>query len=339
MIATGSMTFTDGGTIESNATVDAEMNDWGGGYSFDPSAGHLEIMTDDGLGDMSLTVGDVTTNTPGDAAAALDPNDVSLAYGYVQLVGIVFDGDEGAGTKSASVVGYYVPVSVNGVEHHLFFPTADQDLSNVSLPDGSGTRSTITHQDSLADGDGSTIGTFISYVDLLDSDAVSTGGSSDLVVSGTDSDDLIDSTYTDTDGDKVDNDDGNPNEVDGDNDSIVAGAGNDTVLSGAGSDTVDAGDGDDEVDGGAGNDELVGGAGEDTLCGGDGNDTIYGDEGDGGIDPNATLADGTFYAYSYVSGTTTNIGPDNTGANSTSWDLTGDNYVFSNTNVPGSSGW
>ncbi len=83
MIATGSMTFTDGGTIESNATVDAEMNDWGGGYSFDPSSGHLEIMTDDGLGDMSLTVGGVTTNTPGDAAAALDPNDVSLAYGYV----------------------------------------------------------------------------------------------------------------------------------------------------------------------------------------------------------------------------------------------------------------
>lgn len=279
MIGIGSMTFSDAGAVETNANVDAEMSTWGGDYSFDPSGGHLEIMTADGLSDMSLTIAASTGVSSG-----LTAGDVFTNYGPVQLYGIVFDGSEGAGTSNGSVVGYYVPVTVDKVTHHLFFPTADQDLSNVTFPDGSGSSiSTITNVDALEDGDSSSAGTYVAYVDLAAYDSVITGTNEpDRIVTGTDSGDLIDASFTgDPDGDQIDNNDGNPNSETGDDDSVVAGAGNDTVLSSLGNDTIRAGAGDDSVNAGVGDDLIEGGAGKDVLTGGDGDDTFIYVAGDG----------------------------------------------------------
>lgn len=279
MIGIGSMTFSDAGAVETNANVDNEMSTWGGSYSFDPSGGHLEIMTADGLSDMSLTISASTGVSSG-----LTAGDVSTNYGPVEFYGIVFDGNEGAGTSNGSVVGYYVPVFIDGTTHHLFFPTADQDLSNVSFPDGNGSStSLITHADALEDGDSSNAGTYVAYVDLIAYDAVITGTTEpDRIVTGTDSGDLIDASFTgDPDGDRIDNDDGNPNTTTGNDDSVVAGAGNDTVLSGVGDDTIRAGEGDDSVNAGVGDDLIEGGAGNDILTGGDGDDTFIYVEGDG----------------------------------------------------------
>jgi hypothetical protein len=56
IIGMGSMSFTDGGTVESNATVQSEFDTYAGQYSFDPSAGHLEVFGFNGNGDNGLTV-------------------------------------------------------------------------------------------------------------------------------------------------------------------------------------------------------------------------------------------------------------------------------------------
>lgn len=265
IIGMGSMSFTDGGTVESNATVQSEYNTYSGQYSFDPSAGHLEVLGFNGAGDNGLTV----TSSQGvnnNQSNLLEVDGVTYTeFGYINLVGIVLDGNQGTGTKAASLVGYYVPVyESNGTAHHLFFPTGDQDLSAVTMPDGSGSVSTITHYDNLADSQGNAQTSYLSYMDLMSyNDAVAPVSSTDKIVTGTSGDDVIDVTYTgDGDGDLVDNDDGNPTSADGNDYSIVAGDGNDTINGGDGADTM-LGEGGDDVfkltGSNPGNDSIVGG--------------------------------------------------------------------------------
>lgn len=101
------------------------------------------------------------------------------------------------------MVGCQIPIEVDGTTTYLFFPTADQDLSNVTLPSENGSVSTISHLDVLDDQDSITTWTYASYLDLGAYSDVA-GGSSDKIVSGTSGNDSIDGTYTgDGDGDIV----------------------------------------------------------------------------------------------------------------------------------------
>ena len=185
---------------------------------------------------------------------------------YITAFGVRFDSYEGLGQEGHPIVGYHISFRKEGdpnASRDLFFPTADQDLSFLTLA------SKKTHADSLnADGFGNDDNdniqdqTYVAFADMYAGDP--TAPSSDKIVSGTSGNDSIDGTYTgDNDGDIVDNDDGNPNEETGNNDSI------------------EAGDGDDRINGGDGNDTMLGQGGDDTfvLTGANpGNDSIVGGE-------------------------------------------------------------
>ena len=280
IIGTGTMTFTDTGPVANNATMDVNPD-----YDFaNVSSAHLEQV----VGDM--------WGVPGQDMTLHDGTDIDFVWN-IRLYGLRFDGYQGISDGTA-VMGYMVQVVENDTSpiRYFFFPTADQDLSNMVLPAPGepvpSNVSKLTHQDAFDgnpsspfgpnwDYDEITGGTYISYIDLMPAP----GSGTDYIVEGTSGGDLIDGTYTgDPTGDKVDNNDGNPLSPGvGDSDSIVAGAGNDTVYSGAGDDTVDGGTGNDLIDGGVGNDSLDGGDGADTIIGGAGADTINGGAGDDDI--------------------------------------------------------
>ena len=262
IIGMGSMSFTDTGTVDTNANVDSSLSTYGGYAISNLSSGHIESTGFAGVNDLTMTIDSMVGKSVGEPGL-LSAGDSSTSHGYIQFYGFVLDGNEAAGTKSASLVGYQIPINVGGSTQYLFFPTADQDLSNVTLPSENGSVSTISHLDALDDHDSITSWTYASYLDLGAYSDVA-GGSSDKIVSGTSGNDSIDGTYTgDGDGDIVDNDDGNPNEETGNNDSI------------------EAGDGDDRINGGDGNDTMLGQGGDDTfvLTGANpGNDSIVGGE-------------------------------------------------------------
>mgnify|MGYP005996370179 CR=1 FL=1 len=256
IVATGSMTFSETGPVQSNEIMDSEQPYF---YANDSSA-HLEGVEGPGFG-----VGDLSMTDSN--------NDTYDATISVRLFGFRFDSYEGI-SDGSPVMGYFVSVinTETEVEKHLFFPTSDQDLTNIILPEIgeeiSADGSTITHIDefngmtgSSPDYDDNSGGTYISYVDLTPAHATQSG---DYTVTGTDSDDLIDTAYLgDPEGDLVDNNDGNPNSPGvGDDDSIVAGAGDDTIVGGLGNDTLLGGAGDDvfELAGdNYGADSIVGG--------------------------------------------------------------------------------
>jgi Ca2+-binding RTX toxin-like protein len=281
ILGTGTMTFTDtGSTVANNATMD--VND---DYDFaNVSSEHLEEVVGDLWG------------VPGQDMTLHDGTDIDFVWN-IRLFGLRFDSYQGISDGSA-IMGYVVQVIENDTSpiRYFFFPTADQDLSNMVLPAPGepvpSNVSKLTHQDAF-DGNPSSPfgpnwdydeisgGTYISYIDLM----AAPGSGTDYIVEGTSGGDLIDATYTgDPTGDKVDNNDGNPTSPGvGDDDSIVAGAGDDTVLSGLGNDTVDGGTGNDQIYGGAGNDSLLGGDGSDTIFGGLGADIVSGGAGDDDI--------------------------------------------------------
>ncbi|MDA7826583.1 Hint domain-containing protein, partial [Rhodobacteraceae bacterium] len=280
ILGTGTMSFTDTGSVKNNTFMNQEdENDF-----VNNSSAHLEEFLGDAVG------------LPGQTLTGFD----GTVYDFVvniSLYGVRFDGVEGS-SEGTPVVGYLVVVNESGSEdpRYLFFPTADQDLSNMTLPAPGdpvpSDVSSVSHADRIdtipgqsyppGDYDENIGGTYINYFDLA---SAPSGAEPDYIVTGTDGGDLIDGAYVDpTDGDVVDGGDGNPLTPGvGDSDSIVAGSGNDTILSGAGDDTVDAGTGNDSVNGGVGDDSILGGEGSDTISGGSGADTIDGGAGDDDI--------------------------------------------------------
>ena len=241
VVATGSMTFSETGSVQSNAFMDSEQP-----YTFtNDSSAHLEGLEGPGFGVGDLSMIDSSGNTYD-------------ASNSVRLFGFRFDSYEGV-SDGSPVMGYFISVinTATEIEKNLFFPTSDQDLSNIVLPEIGGSlasnTSVITHVDEFngiggtsPDYDENDGGTYISYVDLI---SAAEAYEQNYIVEGTDAGELIDDGYTgDPEGDMVDNDDGNPNSpAVGDNDSIVAGAGDDTIVAGSGNDTISGDGGNDAI--------------------------------------------------------------------------------------------
>ena len=217
---------------------------------FNQSGAHLEpyeVFDGDGT-----VAGGVTYATDNSSDSGTEGNWIPAT---IVAAGVRFDSYEGLGQEGYPIVGYHITLAHSDdsdVTRDLFFPTADQDLSFLTLD------SKNTHMDDLnADGAGNTDDdnisgqTYIAYADMYSGDP--SAPAADKIVSGTSGNDNIDAAYAgDSDGDMVDNDDGNPNEGTGNNDSILAGAGNDTVLAGSGDDTIYGGSGDDLIEGDGG---------------------------------------------------------------------------------------
>jgi len=155
LISSGTMSFNDDGTVADNATLD--------GQSFDDlSSAHIEPMTGTEIG-----VGDFTATT--------DTGQTWTLAVYPRLIGLRFDSYQGT-QEGSPVVGYLIETqNTLGASATYFFPTADQDLSQINLPYPDGTiepagytHSVITHYDELDDYDSDASGTYVAYDDLYD---------------------------------------------------------------------------------------------------------------------------------------------------------------------------
>ncbi len=152
MLGTATLTITDDGTVESNASMDGVSTN-------DLSSAHLETMTGTLWG-----IGDFTSTN--------DTGTVWDQVGEPRLLGIRFDGVSGV-QEGSPIVGYLVPmINANGGAWY-FFPTADQDLSTFNMPYPAGvtappgyTPSDITHAEYLPDQDSDATGTYVAYGDI-----------------------------------------------------------------------------------------------------------------------------------------------------------------------------
>ena len=151
------MTFTDTGTVQTNAQVENS-------YYNDSSSAHMEPMTG-----AQFSVGDWNSVT-----------DTGVTYDFIvepKLIGLRFDSYQGV-QEGSPIVGYLISMqSTQGAAAYFFFPTADQDLSQMNMPYPNGqtepagyTYSEITHYDSLdnLDGDPQANVTYVAYSDLYD---------------------------------------------------------------------------------------------------------------------------------------------------------------------------
>ena len=119
LISSGMISFNDDGTVADNATLD--------GQSFDNlSSAHIEPMTGTEIG-----VGDFTATT--------DTGQTWTLAVYPRLIGLRFDSYQGT-QEGSPVVGYLIETqNTLGASATYFFPTADQDLSQINLPYPDGT--------------------------------------------------------------------------------------------------------------------------------------------------------------------------------------------------------
>ena len=157
LVSSGLMTFTDTATVQTNAQV-------ADSYYNDSSSAHMEPMTG-----AQFSVGDWNSVT-----------DTGVTYDFIvesKLIGLRFDSHQGV-QDGSPIVGYLISMqSTQGAAAYYFFPTADQDLSqmNMTYPNGQTapagyTYSEITHYDSLdnLDGDPQANVTYVAYSDLYD---------------------------------------------------------------------------------------------------------------------------------------------------------------------------
>ena len=157
LVSSGLMTFTNTGTVQTNAQVENS-------YYNDSSSAHMEPMTG-----AQFSVGDWNSVT-----------DTGVTYDFIvepKLIGLRFDSYQGV-QEGSPIVGYLISMqSTQGAAAYFFFPTADQDLSQMNMPYPSGqtepagyTYSEITHYDSLdnLDGDRQANVTYVAYSDLYD---------------------------------------------------------------------------------------------------------------------------------------------------------------------------
>ena len=157
LVSSGLMTFTDTGTVQTNAQVENS-------YYNDSSSAHMEPMTG-----AQFSVGDWNSVT-----------DTGVTYDFIvepKLIGLRFDSYQGV-QEGSPIVGYLISMQgTQGAAAYYFFPTADQDLSQMNMPYPNGqtepagyTYSEITHYDSLdnLDGDPQANVTYVAYSDLYD---------------------------------------------------------------------------------------------------------------------------------------------------------------------------
>lgn len=157
LVSSGLMTFTDTGTVQTNAQVENS-------YFDDSSSAHMEPMTG-----AQFSVGDWNSVT-----------DTGVTYDFVvepKLIGLRFDSYQGV-QEGSPIVGYLISMqSTQGAAAYFFFPTTDQDLSQMNMPYPNGqtepsgyTYSEITHYDSLdnLDWDPQANVTYVAYSDLYD---------------------------------------------------------------------------------------------------------------------------------------------------------------------------
>ena len=112
IIGMGSMSFTDTGTVDTNANVDSSLSTYSGYAISNLSSGHIESTGFAGVNDLTMTIDSMVGKSVGEPGL-LSAGDSSTTHGYVQLFGIVLDGNEAAGTQSASLVGYQIPIEVD----------------------------------------------------------------------------------------------------------------------------------------------------------------------------------------------------------------------------------
>ena len=114
LLSSGLMTFTDTGTLQTNAQVENS-------YYNDSSSAHMEPM----MG-AQFSVGDWNSVT-----------DTGVTYDFIvepKLIGLGFDSYQGVQERSP-VVGYLISMqSTQGAATYFFFPTADQGLSQMNMP-------------------------------------------------------------------------------------------------------------------------------------------------------------------------------------------------------------
>ena len=145
------------GTVQTNAQVENS-------YYNDSSSAHMEPMTG-----AQFSVGDWNSVT-----------DTGVTYDFIvepKLIGLRFDSYQGV-QEGSPIVGYLISMqSTQSAAAYFFFPTADQDLSQMNMPYPNGqtepagyTYSEITHYDSLdnLDGDPQANVTYVAYSDLYD---------------------------------------------------------------------------------------------------------------------------------------------------------------------------
>ena len=141
LVSSGLMTFTATGTVQTNAQVENS-------YYKDSSSAHLEPMTG-----AQFSVGDWNSVT-----------DTGVTNDFIvepKLIGLRFNSYQGV-QEGSPIVGYLISMqSTQGAAAYNFFPTADQDLSQMYMPYPNGqtepagyTYSEITHYDSLDNLDG-----------------------------------------------------------------------------------------------------------------------------------------------------------------------------------------
>jgi hypothetical protein len=113
LVSSGLMTFTDTGTVQTNAQVENSYYD-------DSSSTHMEPMTG-----AQFSVGDWNSVT-----------DYGVTYDFIvepKLIGLRFDSYQGV-QEGSPVVGYLISMQSTQGAAAYFFPTADQDLSQMNMP-------------------------------------------------------------------------------------------------------------------------------------------------------------------------------------------------------------
>ena len=114
LMSSGLMTFTDTGTVQTNAQVENS-------YYSDSSSAHMEPLTG-----AQFSVGEWNSVT-----------DAGVTYDFIvepKLIGLQFDSYQGV-QEGSPVVRYLISMhSTQGAAAYFFFPTADQDLSQMNMP-------------------------------------------------------------------------------------------------------------------------------------------------------------------------------------------------------------
>lgn len=155
----------------------------------------------------------------------------------------------------------------------------------------------------------------------LGNDSVDGGSGNDTIFGAAGDDTILGGTGADS----IFGNEGNDSILGGDGaDTIDGGTGNDTILGGDGGDSINGGSGDDVIQGGLGDDFLRGSFGNDSITGNVGNDTLWGGFGDDTlvVDPNF----GDYTIEGEEEAETTGDTMDVSGVTSDlTWDLTGAN--------------
>ena len=156
LVSSGLMTFTDTGTVQTNAQVENSYYD-------DSSSAHMEPMTG-----TQFSVGDWNSVT-----------DYGVTYDFIvepKLIGLRFDSYQGV-QEGSPVVGYLISMQSTQGAAAYFFPDGgsgpkpdEHAHSKRPNPTRGYTYSEVTHYDSLdnLDGDPQANVTYVAYSDLYD---------------------------------------------------------------------------------------------------------------------------------------------------------------------------